>query len=578
MLSSIEIAQKAKKFPIEKIAEKLKISEKHLILYGKYIAKIDLGILDKINSSTTLRIDAERSRTIKNRRPGKYIVVTAITPTPLGEGKTVTTIGLSMALNRLGKLTSTCIRQPSLGPVFGIKGGAAGGGYSQVLPMEDFNLHFTGDVHAVGLAHNLAAAFLDNSLFKGNKLNINPDKIYWRRVLDVSDRALRNIKIGLEGNGVPRDTGFDIAVASEVMAILALSSGLGDLRRRLGRIVLADTSDGKPITTETLKVSGSMTVLLKDAIKPNLIQTIENTPCFVHAGPFANIAHGNSSILADRVALACSDYVVTEAGFGADCGAEKFFDIKCRISRLRPDAAVVVCSVRALKAHSGKFKIVAGKPLDEGLTKENIPALELGICNLEKQIENVKIFGIPVVVAINRFGSDTDREIEFIKNKAREFGAYDCCVSEVFSKGSKGGLELGRSVIEAASLPNKFKYLYPLDIPIKEKIAIIAAKIYGAKDVEYSSLSEDKIKLFTERGLDNLPICMAKTHLSLSHDQNLKGRPKDFILPIRDIRASCGAGFLYPLCGTMQTMPGLPSHPAGEKIDIDKKGNIIGLS
>lgn len=562
MLSSIEIAQRAKKEPIEKIAEKLKISKKYLILYGKDIAKIDLGILDKI----------------KNRKPGKYILVTAITPTPLGEGKTVTTIGLSMALNKLGKLTSTCIRQPSLGPVFGIKGGAAGGGYSQVLPMEDFNLHFTGDVHAVSLAHNLAAAFLDNSLFKGNKLNINPDKIYWRRVLDVSDRALRNIRIGLEDSGVPRDTGFDIAVASEVMAILALSSSLGDLRSRIGKIVLADTSGGEPVSAETLKVSGSMTVLLRDAIKPNLIQTIENTPCFVHAGPFANIAHGNSSILADKIALAFSDYVVTEAGFGADCGAEKFFDIKCRTSGLKPDAAVVVCSIRALKAHSGRFKIVAGMPLDTCLEKEDIKAIGEGICNLEKQINNIAIFGVPVVVAINRFPCDTDKEIDFVKKKTKEFGAYDSCVSEVFSKGSKGGIELGRSVIKAASLKKEFKFLYPLDIPIKEKIKIIATNIYGAKDVEYSSLAEEKIRVFTERRLDNLPICMAKTHLSLSHDPNLKGRPKDFTLPIRDIRASCGAGFLYPLCGTMQTMPGLPSHPAGERIDIDKKGNIVGLS
>jgi formate--tetrahydrofolate ligase len=564
MLSDIEIAQKAKKESIEKIAGKLRIDKRFIIPYGKYIAKIDLSILDKI----------------KDRPKGKYILVTAITPTPLGEGKTVTTIGLSMALNRLGKLTSTCIRQPSLGPVFGIKGGAAGGGYSQVLPMEDFNLHFTGDVHAVGLSHNLAAAFLDNSLFKGNKLNIDADKIYWRRVVDVSDRALRNVKIGLgsKDDGIPRDTGFDITVASEIMAILALSSSLKDLRERLNKIVLADTIDGKPITTKDLKVCGSMSALLKDAIKPNLIQTIENTPCFVHAGPFANIAHGNSSIIADKIALALSDYIVTEAGFGADCGAEKFFDIKCRISGLIPDVAVVVCSIRALKMHSGKFRVVAGKPLDEGLVKENIPALEEGVCNLEKHIENVKGFGIPVVVAINRFSPDTDKEIDFVKKRAGDFGADACEVSEVWLKGSKGGIDLGKAVIKAVSRPKKFKFLYPLDIPIKEKIKIIATQIYGAKSVEYSDIAEEKIKLFTERSLNKLPICMAKTHLSLSHDPNLKGRPKDFILPIRDIRASCGAGFLYPLCGTMQTMPGLPSHPVGEKIDIDGEGNIIGLS
>ncbi len=564
MLSDIQIAQQAKIKPVEEIAKKLKIKKDYLIPYGQYIAKVDLKILEAV----------------KNKPQGKYILVTAITPTPLGEGKTVTTIGLSMALNRLGKLTSACIRQPSLGPVFGIKGGAAGGGYAQVLPMEDFNLHFTGDVHAVGLAHNLGAAFLDNSLFKGNKLNINPEKIYWRRVMDVSDRALRNIRIGLgsKDDGSPRDSGFDITVASELMAILALTSGINDLRKRIGKIVMADTGGGRPVTTEDLKVAGSMAVLLKEAIKPNLIQTIDNTPCFVHAGPFANIAHGNNSILADKIALALSDYVVTEAGFGADCGAEKFFDIKCRASGFVPDAAVIVCSIRALKAHSGRFRIVAGKPLDEGLLKENIPAIEEGACNLQKQIENVKLFGIPVVVAINRFKFDTDKEIEFVRKKAIEFGASDAQVSEVWAKGAKGALDLAKSVIRAAAHPKKFQFLYPLDIPIKEKIKIIATKVYGARDVEYSELAEEKVKLFTARKLDNLPICMAKTHLSLSHDPNLKGRPQDFILPVRDIRASCGAGFLYPLCGTMQTMPGLPTHPVGELIDIDAEGSVIGLS
>ena len=563
MLSDIKIAQKAGKEPIENIAKKLKINKSYLIPYTGYIAKIDLSILSRL----------------KDRPQGKYILVTAITPTPLGEGKTVTTIGLSMALNRLGKLTSTCIRQPSLGPVFGIKGGAAGGGYSQVLPMEDFNLHFTGDVHAVGLAHNLAAAFLDNSVFKGNKLGINPDAITWRRVMDVSDRFLRNVRVGMgpEENGIPRDTGFDITVASEIMAILALSDSLKDLRRRVGRVVLANARDGKPVTTEDIKVAGSMAALLRDAIKPNLIQTIENTPCFVHAGPFANIAHGNNSILADRIALGFSDYVVTEAGFGADCGAEKFFDIKCRVSGLVPNVAVVVCSIRALKAHSGRFKVVAGKPLDANLQEENIEAIAEGLCNLAKHIENVSLFGVPVVVAINRFSPDTNKEIDFVKKKALEFGAYDCCVSQVWAEGSKGGIELGKSVIRAAKEKGSFRFLYPLNIPIKEKIKTIATKIYGARDVEYQPQAEEKVKLYTERGYDNLPICMAKTHLSLSHDPNLKGRPRDFILPIRDIRASVGAGFLYPLCGTMQTMPGLPSHPAGEVIDIDSKGNIVGL-
>lgn len=564
MLSDIEIVQKTKKVPIEKIASKLKINKKYLSNYGRYIAKVDLSLLEKI----------------KNKRQGKYILVTAITPTPLGEGKTVTTIGLSLALNKLGKLTSTCIRQPSLGPVFGIKGGAAGGGYSQVLPMEEFNLNFTGDVHAIGLAHNLTAAFLDNSVFKGNKLNINPEKIYWRRVLDISDRFLRNVRVGLgsKEDGIPRDTGFDITVASEIMAILALSRDFQDFRQRIGKIVLADTFDGKPVTTEDIKVAGSMVAILRDVIKPNLIQTIEHTPCFVHAGPFANIAHGNSSIIQDEIALASSQYVVTEAGFGADCGAEKFFDIKCRVSGLRPDAAVIVCSIRALKAHSGKFRIVPGKPLDEGLVKENLPAIEEGICNLAKHVENVSMFGVPVVVAINRFSTDTDKEVEYVKKQAMLFGASGCEVSEVWAHGSKGGIALAKSVIKAAAKPNSFKLLYPLDIAIKDKIRMIATKIYGAKDVEYSEIAESKIKIYTERGWDKLPICMAKTHLSLSHDPALKGRPQGFILPVRDIRSSIGAGFLYPLCGTMQTMPGLPSHPCGENMDVDAQGNIIGLS
>ncbi len=564
MLSDLEIAQRAEIKPIEEIAGKLNIDEEYLTPYGRYMAKIDLSIFNKI----------------KNNPKGKYILVTAITPTPLGEGKTVTTIGLGMALNKLGKLTSVCIRQPSMGLVFGIKGGAAGGGYSQVIPMEDFNLHFTGDTHAVGFAHNLAAAYLDNSIYKGNRLRINPDTITWPRVVDVSDRFLRHVKIGMgsKKDGTPRDSGFDITVVSEVMAILALTDGLPDLRRRLGRIVLAYDFEGKPITCKDIKVSGAMSALLKDAIKPNFIQTIENTPCFVHTGPFANIAHGSSSILSDKIALGLSEFVVTEAGFGADCGAEKFFDIKCRMSGLIPNVCVLVCSMRALKSHSGRFKIVPGKPLDEGLTKENIPALEEGICNLEKQIENLRIFGIPVVVVINKFTPDTDKEINFVIKEARNFGAEDCVVSEVFSKGSTGGLDLAKAVVKASKKNNnKFNFLYPLNIPIKEKIRIIATKIYGASEVEYSLIAEEKISQFNKFGWDNLPICMAKTHLSLSHDPTLVGRPSDFVLPVRDIRASIGAGFLYPLCGQMQTMPGLPSHPAGERIDIDDNGRITGL-
>ena len=563
MLTDIEICQKASPKPILNIAKQIKLNKKYLHLFGDFIAKTDLDILNEI----------------KDQPQGKYILVTAMTPTPLGEGKTVTTIGLSMALNKLGKLTTACIRQPSLGPVFGIKGGAAGGGYSQVIPMEDFNLHFTGDIHAVGLAHNLAAAFLDNHIFKGNKLNIDPLTISWRRVVDVSDRYLRNVRIGMgtKNDGIPRDSGFDISVASEVMAILALSSDLHDLRKRIGRIILAQDTKGNPVTTEAIKVAGAMTVLLKDAIKPNLIQTLENTPCLVHAGPFANIAHGNSSILADKIALGLSEYVVTEAGFGADCGAEKFFNIKCRISGLKPDAVVIVCSIRAIKAHSGRFKVIAGRPLDKGLLKEDIPALEEGLCNLKKHIENVNLFGVPVVVAINKFSADTDKEIDLIKKRAVEFGAQDCQLSEVWVKGSEGGLDLGRAVIKASNQPKDFKFLYSLDIPIKEKIRIIATQIYGAKDVEYTQKAEQKIKQFEKNGWGDLPLCMAKTHLSLSHDPKLKGRPKDFVLPVRDIRPSIGAGFLYPLCGAMRTMPGLPSHPAGEKIDIDEQGKIRGL-
>ena len=561
--SDLAIAQGATMKPIIEVAKEIGIPEEYLELYGKYKAKVSLEILKKIGGN-------------KN---AKYIDVTAITPTPLGEGKTVTTIGLSMGLNRIGKKTIVDIRQPSLGPVFGIKGGAAGGGYSQVVPMEDFNLHLTGDVHAVGLAHNLCAAFLDNSLLKGNKLNIDIEKIYWRRVVDVSDRALRNIKIGLGGqqDGVPRDSGFDITVASEVMAILALTTDLPDLRKRLGRMIVAMSKDGKSVTAEDLKVAGAMTVLMKDAIKPTLMQTLENTPCLVHAGPFANIAHGNSSIIADKIATKLAEYVVTESGFGADCGAEKFFNIKCRYSGLKPDAVVMVCSVRALKMHSGKFTVVAGKPLDEGLLKENLDAVAEGCSNLEKHIENMKLFGIPVVVAINRFTNDTDKEVEVIKKKAQKAGAEDAVVSDVWAEGSKGGEELAKAVVKAAEKPSNFQFLYPLDISIKKKIETIATKIYGAKDVSYAPLAEENIKNFESLGFGKLPLCMAKTHLSLSHDPKLKGRPTGYTLPIRDIRASVGAGFLYPLCGDMRTMPGLPSVPAGTKVDIDKDGKVLGL-
>lgn len=563
MLSDIEIAQKAKLKPITEIAKKITISEDELELYGRYKAKISLKLLEKL----------------KNRPNGKYIDVTAITPTPLGEGKTVTTIGLSMTLNRIGASSIVCIRQPSLGPVFGIKGGAAGGGYSQVVPMEDFNLHLTGDVHAVGIAHNLLAAFLDNSVLKGNKLDIDMNTIMWKRVVDVSDRFLRNITIGqgTKEDGIPRKSGFDITVASEVMAILALTDSLKDLRKRIGKIVVAYTKKGKPVTAEDLKVAGAMAVLLKDAIKPNLLQTLDNTPCLVHAGPFANIAHGNSSIIADKIAIKLCEYVVTESGFGADCGAEKFFDIKCRVSGLRPNAVVMVCTVRALKMHSGRFKVVAGKPIDENLIKENVDAVIEGSSNLVKHIKNMKYFGVPVVVCINKFMADTYAEISAVKKIALEHGAFDVVVSELWEKGSIGGRDLAKAVISAAKETNKFRFLYPLNMSIKDKIENIAKKIYGAKDVSYSKLAEDNMQRFTRAGYGQLPVCMAKTHLSLSHDPNLKGAPTGYTLPVNNIRASVGAGFLYPLCGQMRTMPGLPSVPAGTKVDIGADGKIIGL-
>jgi formate--tetrahydrofolate ligase len=560
--SDLEIAQSIKLKPIVEIAKNAGILQNEIELYGEYKAKVKLEILKRI----------------KNNPLGKYIDITAITPTPLGEGKTVTTIGLSLGLAKLGKKVFTCIRQPSLGPVFGIKGGSAGGGYSQVLPMEDFNLHLTGDVHAVSVAHNLATAFLHNALYR-RQIPIDPKKILWRYVIDVSERFLRNIVIGLGtgDDGIPLMSGFDISAASEVMAILALTTSLKDLRERLSRTVLAFTYDNKPVTAEDVKVAGAMAILLKDAIKPNLLQTTEYTPVFVHAGPFANIAHGNSSIIADQIALRLAEYVVTESGFGADCGMEKFMNIKCRYSGLKPDCVVMVATIRALKMHSGKINVVPGKPLPEEITKENLPLIEEGLCNLEKQIENVLLHGVPVVVAINKFETDTDKEINLVIKRAKEFGAEDAVVSEAWEKGGEGAKELAAAVIKAANKPNNFKFLYPLDIPIEEKIRIIATKIYGAKDVEYSPLAKEKIKLFTELGWDKLPICMAKTHLSLSHDHNLKGRPKDFVLPIRDIRALVGAGFLYPLCGEMKTMPGLPSIPAGTKVDISEDGKVVGL-
>jgi len=561
MLSDLEIAQKAAMKPIVDIAHALGIRDDELELYGRYKAKVDLKILDRL----------------AGRPVAKYIDVTAITPTPLGEGKTVTTIGLSQALGYIGKRVSTCIRQPSLGPVFGIKGGAAGGGYSQVVPMEDFNLHLTGDIHAVGLANNLAAAFVDNHIYHGNPLGIDPYAPSLRRVVDISDSwALNDIITGL-GSGIVRRTGFDIAVASEVMAILGLTTGLQDIRQRFARMVVAYTRDGTPVTCEELKVAGSMAVLMKDAIKPNLMQTLEGTPCFVHAGPFANIAHGNSSIIADLMATKLSDYVVTESGFGADIGMEKFLNIKCRMSGLVPDCVVLVASIRALKMHSGRFKVVAGKPLDEGLTREDTRAVADGCVNLEKHVENVRLHGLPCVVAVNRFTTDAPAEMDVVAERARKAGAQAVVPSNVWAEGGKGGAELAEAVVKACASEKQFKFLYDLDWPIKKKIETIATKMYGAAKVTYEKPAEEAIERYTRLGYDRLPICMAKTHLSLTHDPALKGRPTGFTFPVRDVRASVGAGFLYPLCGTMRTMPGLPTSPAGEKVDIDAEGKVVGL-
>src|SRR5262244_259088 len=563
MLSDLEIAQRATLRPIADIAAALGIDEDELELYGKHKAKVTLSVMKRLHG----------------RPNGKYIDVTAITPTPLGEGKTTMTIGLAMALHRVGCRTIAAIRQPSLGPVFGIKGGAAGGGYAQVVPMEDFNLHLTGDVHAISLAHNLLAAMIDNSITHGNALGIDPHSITWPRVVDMSDRALRRIVVGLGGkeNGQPRETGFDIAVASEVMAILGLTTSLKDFRARLGRIVIGLDQDGKAVTAEDLKSAGAMAVLLRDAIKPTLLQTTENTPVLIHAGPFANIAHGNSSVLADLIGLKLADCVVTESGFGADMGMEKFMNIKCRYSGLTPDAVVMVCTVRALKMHSGRFRVVAGRPLDPGLTREDLKAIEDGMPNLEKQIENARLFGVPVVVAINAFPTDTDAEVELIRQRSLAAGAEGAYRSDVWAKGGAGAEDLARAVLKAAERPKNFRFLYELDRPIKEKIETIATKIYGAAGVDYLPAAEQQIKKYTDLGYGNLPICMAKTHLSVSHDPNLKGRPAGFRVPIRDVRASMGAGFLYPLLGEMRTMPGLPSEPNTWKIDLDEDGNVVGL-
>ncbi len=614
--SDLEIAQAAELKPILEIAESLGLTVDDLELYGKYKAKVHLDVREKF----------------ADRPQGKYIDVTAITPTPLGEGKTTTTIGLTQGLGVLGKKSVACIRQPSQGPTFGIKGGAAGGGYSQVVPMEDFNLHLTGDIHAITAAHNLVAAAIDARMLheadvnpqvmfdrlcppdKTGKrtfappmlrrlkklgidktdpetltpeerarfaiLDIDPASITWNRVIDISDRFLRKIQVGLgpEEKGQVRTTGYDITVASEIMAILALTTSLEDMRERIGNCVIGTSRKGEAVTVEDLGVAGAATVLMKDAIMPNLMQTLEGQPAFVHAGPFANIAHGNSSIIADQIALKLADYVVTESGFGADIGMEKFMDIKCRYSGLTPDVVVLVATVRALKMHGGGPRVVAGKPLAFEYLQENLELLDKGCENLVAHVQNAKRFGVPVVVAINQFHTDTPAEIELIRRRAIEAGAEDAVQSNHWAEGGDGAKALAEAVIVAAEQPSNFQFLYPLEWSIKEKIEKIACEVYGAAGVSYSPEAEAKIELYTRLGFDKLPLCMAKTHLSLSHDPTLKGRPTGYIFPVRDIRASVGAGFLYPLCGEMRTMPGLPTRPVFYDVDLDlETGRVLGL-
>ncbi|MGH3492793.1 MAG: formate--tetrahydrofolate ligase, partial [Sciscionella sp.] len=516
---------------------------------------------------------------LADRPPAKYVVVSAITPTPRGEGKTTTTVGLGQGLRQIGRRAVVTIRQPSMGPTFGIKGGAAGGGYSQVVPMEALNLHLTGDTHAVTEAHNMLAAMVDNHLFRGNRLGIDPKRITWRRVLDVNDRDLRSIVTGLgaASDGTPRQTGFDITAASEVMAILALSTSLTDMRERMGRIVVGYTHEGTPVTAEQLRTAGAMTVIMRDALKPNLMQTTENTPVFVHSGPFGNIATGNSSVVGDLIASRCADFVITEAGFGADMGAERFFNIKCRVSGLRPDAAVLVATVRALKAHSGRYRVVAGRPLPEDMLAENPEDVHAGAANLRKQIANIRLHGVSPVVAVNAFPTDYPSEHKAITDIATSEGAH-VAVSDHFTQGGKGAVDLANAVAAAAEEPSTFAFLYPSSASLREKIEAIATRVYGAQDVSYHSSATRSLDSYETNGFGGLPVCMAKTHLSLSSDPTLRGAPTGWTLPVREVRASVGAGFVYPICGEMRTMPGLGSRPAVERIDIDEGGNIVGLS
>ena len=585
--SDLEIAQAAEIKPIMEIAEKVGLLQEELVPYGWQKAKVSLDVLERL----------------KDRPNGKYIDVTAITPTPLGEGKTTTTVGLTQGLGTaLGKNVMACIRQPSMGPTFNIKGGAAGGGYSQIIPMEDFNLHLTGDIHAITVAHNLVAAVLDTRMYHesrqseaalqrrglARKIDIDPDTITWNRVVDICDRSLRSILVGLNDDKLadgspspvfPRKTGVDITVSSELMAILALATSIADLRERIGKVVVALDKKGNPVTLEDLGVAGSVAVLLREALMPNFMQTLEGQPAFVHCGPFANIAHGNSSILADKIALKLADYVVTESGFGADIGMEKFFDIKCRYSGLIPNAVVLVATVRALKMHGGGPTVSPGAPLSKAYTEENLELLEAGLGNLGAHITNARRFGIPVVVAVNSFITDTDAEMEMVRQYAIAQGAEDAVVTKHWAEGGMGAAKLAEAVVAACEKPNHFEFLYPLDWSIKQKIEHIAKTIYGADGVTYEPLADEQIARYEQAGFGGLPICMAKTHLSLSHDPTLKGVPTGFTMPVREVRASVGAGFIYPLIGSMSTMPGLATYAAFMGIDLDPEtGEIKGLS
>ncbi len=561
--TDLQIARRAAFKPLFDVASEMGIGAHLLEPYGDQVAKVKLEAIAEL---------ADRPR-------ARYVLVSAVTPTPLGEGKTTTTVGLGQAFRHIGKRATVAIRQPSMGPTFGIKGGAAGGGYSQVVPMELLNLHLTGDMHAVTAAHNLLAAMIDNHLHHGNALGLDPHSVTWRRVLDVNDRDLRNVVTGLgsKADGRPRQSGFDITAASEVMAVLALAGSLHDLRRRIGRIVVAYRGDGAPVTAEQIKAAGAMTVLLREAIKPNLLQTLENTPVLVHAGPFGNIAHGNSSVVADLVGIHSGDYLVTETGFGADMGAERFFNIKCRTSGLRPDAAVLVATVRALKAHSGRYRVVAGRPLPDGMVAEHPDDVHAGGANLRKQIANIRLHGVSPVVGINAFPTDHASEHAAIREIAGSEGVR-VAVCTHFADGGAGAAELAEAVAEAAEEPTEFRYLYPDEVSLRDKIAAVASKVYGAERVTYAPEADRQLDACEANGFGRLPVCIAKTHLSLSSDPSLPGAPTGWTLPVREVRASVGAGFVYPICGEMRTMPGLSSQPAAERIDIDADGEIVGLS